>query len=160
MSSILFWHPIQDLYFVVVRIQDQINFNNNQIVRDNTLAAIARKYLARTAPDAEAQSLPLFLARALRAASTASSTSSAVAAGTLPTAHPTTRSYIRFNLIKSDYKSHKFISIIFCVNTDSIGSWKIKNKKILDLSIRRSSKSRIPHIPCLPIPQIGCCESG
>lgn len=51
-----------------------------------TLAAIARKYLARTAPVAAAQSLPLFLARAFRAASTANSTSSAVAAGIDPEA--------------------------------------------------------------------------
>lgn len=90
-------------------IQYPINYNN----RSNTLAAIARKYLARTAPGAEAQSLPLFLERALRAASTASSTSSAVAAGISPVAHSTTSSHIGF---KSDYKTHHFISIIFCIN--------------------------------------------
>lgn len=49
-----------------------------------TFAAIARKYLARTAPDADDQSRPLFREKAVRAASTASSTSSAVAAGILP----------------------------------------------------------------------------
>lgn len=49
-----------------------------------TLAAMARKYLARKAPDAEDQSFPLFLESAWRAASTASSTSSAVAAGISP----------------------------------------------------------------------------
>lgn len=91
-------------------IQDPINYNDN---RSNTLAAIARKYLARTAPGAEAQSLPLFLERALRAASTASSTSSAVAAGISPVAHSTTSSHIG---LKSDYKTHHFISIIFCMN--------------------------------------------
>lgn len=45
---------------------------------------MARKYLARTAPEANAQSLPLFLVSALRAACTATSTSSAVAAGISP----------------------------------------------------------------------------
>ena len=55
-----------------------------QYNRSKTLAAIARRYLARTAPGAEAHSLPLFLERALRAAATASSTSSAVAAGISP----------------------------------------------------------------------------
>lgn len=54
---------------------------------------MARKYLARTAPGAEAQSFPLFLARAFRAASTASSTSSAVAAGISPTEIPQQLAY-------------------------------------------------------------------
>lgn len=51
---------------------------------NNTLEAIARRYLARKAPDVRAHSLPLFLVRALRAASTATSISSAVAAGISP----------------------------------------------------------------------------
>lgn len=50
----------------------------------NTFEAIARRYFARKAPDVRAQSLPLFLVRALRAASTATTTSSAVAAGISP----------------------------------------------------------------------------
>ena len=45
---------------------------------------MARRYLARWAPDADAQSSPLFLLSALLAAATASSTSSAVAAGISP----------------------------------------------------------------------------
>jgi len=46
--------------------------------------AIARRNLARKAPEVEAQSFPPFLEKALRAASTAISTSSAVAAGISP----------------------------------------------------------------------------
>lgn len=49
-----------------------------------TFAAIARRYLARTAPVALAQSLPPFLVKASLAAFTALSTSSAVAAGIAP----------------------------------------------------------------------------
>lgn len=51
---------------------------------DITLAAIARRYLARTAPEARAQSLPPFLFSALLAAATARLTSSSVAAGISP----------------------------------------------------------------------------
>lgn len=59
--------------------------NEEKILRRNkTFEAIARKYLARNAPDARDQSTPLFLVKALRAASTASSISSDVAAGMSP----------------------------------------------------------------------------
>ena len=51
-----------------------------------TFAAIARKYRARTEPEAVAQCLPLSLTSVLLAAATASSTSSAVAAGISPEA--------------------------------------------------------------------------
>lgn len=62
----------------------------------NTLAAIARKYLARTTPGALAQSFPLFLENALRAALTATSTSSVVAAGISPDSSKTYKSLHQF----------------------------------------------------------------
>jgi hypothetical protein len=52
--------------------------------RIRTLAAIARRYLARRAPGARDQSRPRFLLSAARAAATAASTSSEVPAGISP----------------------------------------------------------------------------
>jgi hypothetical protein len=52
--------------------------------RARTLAAIARRYLARRAPGARDQSRPRFLLSAARAAATAASTSSEVPAGISP----------------------------------------------------------------------------